>query len=187
MWFQEDSDSSSDEEEETEEEDEARRNAIAVIVALKIEERRSRTFSHRLDADGRRRRSRGLCRKVLLNPNESPWQKLYSSGDNQALITVTGFDQEAFQTLLEHFEPLFLQYTPWTGKNDGKTMKLLPRKKKGRPRIIKAHACLGLCLALEFVGFQNLRVQLRPVRTCWLRCSVGLLWLGGAYGTIATS
>ena len=90
MWFQEDSDSSSDEEEEMEEEEEARRNAIAAIVALKIKERAS-MFSHGLNLEGRRRRNRGLSRKVLLHPGNSPWQKLYDAGDDQALITVTGF------------------------------------------------------------------------------------------------
>ena len=141
MW----SDSSSDEEEEERAKKEAcRRRLVAIIIAKR--QQKEKGFKDHLNDAGRRRQSRGLCRIVLLSPEDSPWQKLYGSRDDQALITVTGFDHEAFQMLLEYFEPLFFEYTPWTGMNDGRTMKLRPRKKKGRPRIIKVHACLGLCL-----------------------------------------
>jgi hypothetical protein len=104
-----------------------------------------------LNAEGRRRRERKLSRDSLLSPKKSPWQKLYSAKNDQAYLTVTGFDVEAFHTLLGFFAPLFYRNTPWTGNQDGTTYKPLIRlpqhKKGGRKRIICAHACLGLVLS----------------------------------------
>ena len=54
-----------------------------------------------LTYEGRQRRDRRIPRVALVDPKQSPWQKLYSSGNNQALVTVTGFDHEAFAFLLE--------------------------------------------------------------------------------------
>ena len=145
MFF--DSDSSSDEEQDTQTQRAARRRQFLVLRHAKKQRKRP-SFWSKLNLEGRKRQSRGLTRDVLLlNPENSPWAKLYKSDNDQALIIVTGFDHEAFDSLLNYFEPLFEQFTPWTGQNDGKTYKRLPCKKKGRPRIIKAHACLGLCLA----------------------------------------
>ena len=83
-------------------------------------------------------------------PSESPWQKLYSSGDDGALITVTGFDHSSFQYILQSFEPYFETHTPWVGQNDGcNYKKLTPNKSKGRgrPRMVTSVSCLGLVLA----------------------------------------
>ena len=136
MWpFNSDSSRDEEEEERAEEEEEERRRLLAIIMVTKTQ--KEKKFSDIMSEEGRRRCSRSLCRSVLLsNPQESPWQKLYSAGDDQVLINITGFDHKAFQTLPEYFEPLFLDYTPWTGRNDGRTMKRLPhKKKKGGPRI----------------------------------------------------
>ena len=54
----------------------------------------------KLDEEGRRRRQRNLPRKSLLDPKDSPWAKVYESGDDSALITVTGFDHATFQFML---------------------------------------------------------------------------------------
>ena len=121
-----------------------RRNVITMEAVANTKRAR---FSETLSDEGRERRSRGLPRSVLLDPDKSPWQRLYDSGSDQAFITVTGFSHEAFFDLLQFFEPLFERYTPWTGDNDGRSFKILPRKKKGRPRLITAHSCLGLCLS----------------------------------------
>jgi DDE superfamily endonuclease len=82
-----------------------------------------------------------------LLPCDSPWERLYHSLNDQALITITGFDHAAFQQLLELFSPWFHAHTPWT--NDRRPfMRLSSRGEgRGRERIITDNACLGLVLA----------------------------------------
>jgi len=104
------------------------------------------TFRDVLDAEGRARRCRKIPRCALVDPDNSPWHKLYHSGHNGAMITVTGHDYSAFHRLLELFAPLFHKCTPWTGYNDGATYKEV-KKITGRPRKTTAEACLGLVLA----------------------------------------
>ena len=106
-------------------------------------------FKARLNAEGRRRRSRSICRAALLSPSKSPWQKLYKIKDDAALITVTGFDHRAFAEILSYFKPFFSLFTPWTKNNDGMAYKRLTRRKSagGRRRMVNVAACLGLVLA----------------------------------------
>jgi hypothetical protein len=55
-----------------------------------------------------------LPRMTLLLPTKetTPWQKLYASGHDPALITVTGLDYECFGELLQLFQPYFNDFTP---------------------------------------------------------------------------
>jgi DDE superfamily endonuclease len=111
-------------------------------------------FRHKLNREGLDRRNRNLKRKSLLDPGNAPWSKLYESKDNAALITVTGFDHDAFQLILELFQPLFHEYTPWTRKQDGRRYKRV-KSTNGRKRMIDAKDCLGLVLAwFRFKGAQ---------------------------------
>ena len=78
-----------------EDEDRSRRQYLKrrnVITMEAVANKRTR-FSETLSDEGRERRSRGLPRSVLLDPDKSPWQQLYDSGSDQVLITVTGFSQ----------------------------------------------------------------------------------------------
>ena len=112
--------------------------------------KKKKYFYQSLNLEGRLRHSRGLNRSSLVHPHLSPWQKLYDSGDNPALITVTGLDHDAFAELLKFYEPFYNEYSPWTGQNDGTTYKRLTvsvNKGRGRKRIISAAASLGLVLA----------------------------------------
>ena len=125
----------------------------ATMVAL-MELQSMQTFRSRfLNLEGRQRRQRGIPRVSLLDPDKSPWQRLYSSGNDQALITVTGFDHQAFGYMLSLlFQSYFYRYTPWTGENDGRAFKNTKLSTKyihrnGRKRIVTDHACLGLTLA----------------------------------------
>jgi DDE superfamily endonuclease len=102
-------------------------------------------FRNSLTAEGRRRRDRRIPRSALTSPANSAFERLYSSGNDQALITVTGFDHAAFRCLLFLFEPWFHQHTPWTG--NGRPFQRLSRYTHGRRRIINARTCLGLVLA----------------------------------------
>ena len=136
---------------EAEEDDEEEDLLMVVVAAIKEKESKRSWMARYLTLEGRQRRDRRIPREALLHPKQSAWQKLYSSKNDQALITVTGFDHEAFKALLELFGPLFVNYSPWTGKRDGATYRKLAKpitqKQCGRKRLIKAHACLGLVLA----------------------------------------
>ena len=69
--------------------------------------------------------------------------------DDPALITVTGFDYNAFHKTLELFKPYFDGYTPWTSRSSdsGFKFKRVSTDKRGRKRIVTAAACLGMVLA----------------------------------------
>jgi hypothetical protein len=111
-------------------------------------------FRHKLNKEGLDRRNRNIKRIALLDPKDAPWAKLYESGDDAALITVTGFDHDTSQHILELFRPLYLEYTPWTRFQDGRRYKKI-HDKRGKPRMVTAEACLGLVLAwFRFKGAQ---------------------------------
>jgi DDE superfamily endonuclease len=106
-------------------------------------------FRASLTAEERRRRDRNLPRKSLLDPDQSPWARVYDSKDDSSLITVTGFDHNAFSIILALFEPLFHAYSPWTG-NSGEEFKYRRKgdnERRGRPRKVTAASCLGLVLS----------------------------------------
>lgn len=129
-----------------------RRRRLAALIVMRIRARRKRNtrFRDKLNAEGRRRRDRNLPRCALLPPSEAPWLRVFLSGDDGAMITVTGMDYRAFTAILRLFTPLFHAYTPWTGKKDGHTYRrVTPEKAKGRgsKRIVTPAACLGLVLA----------------------------------------
>ncbi|CAB9524638.1 unknown protein [Seminavis robusta] len=106
------------------------------------------SFRQNQNDEGRSRRQRVLPRSALLSPSQSPWVAVYNSGSDQAMITITGFDNRAFRNLLELFAPWFNSHTPWTGRQDGTTCKRLRRRRfnSGRNRIISESACLALVL-----------------------------------------
>ena len=105
-------------------------------------------FKDMLDEEGRQRRDRRLPRASLLLPSDSAWERLYQSSNDQALITVTGFDHRAFTELLTLFNPWFRSHTPWTGDSQQPFKKMSIRTRHiGRARIINAAGCLGLVLA----------------------------------------
>jgi DDE superfamily endonuclease len=120
-------------------------------MAWQLEVENQRKWKYQLTLEGRRRRERRLPRESLLPPDRSAWSRLFDSGNDQALITITGFDHAAFASLVALFEPWFLSHTPWTGNQDGTTFRELPappiRYAGGRKRIINARTCLGLVLA----------------------------------------
>ena len=106
------------------------------------------SFWAKMTAEGRRRRDRHLSREALLDPEESPWQRLYNNGSDKDLITFTGFDRNTFDSLLELFGPAFDTHTPYINSApDGSSYKHIPLKQRGRKRLVKAHACLGLTLS----------------------------------------
>ena len=103
-----------------------------------------------LSAEGKRRRDRRIPRVSLLMPWASPWEKVYSSANDQSLITLTGFDCASFNQLHERFCQFFNCLTPHMSK-DGK-LTFLKRQiggqlvSHGRKWIITSDTCLGLLL-----------------------------------------
>ena len=108
------------------------------------------TYRNSLNAEGRHRRDRNIPRNSLAPPSHAAWRYLYDSGDDGALITVTGFDHATFSYILSRFEPYYNSYTPWVKNNDGfsfKKVDLNKSKGRGRKRMVTCTACLGLVLA----------------------------------------
>jgi hypothetical protein len=127
-----------------------RRLLLVVMFIGSLKKKREERFRDLLSPEGRQRRDRNIPRNALLVPHESPWQKMFRSGDDGACITVTGFDFKTFHSMLELFTPNFDAFTPWTGKQDGLTYKRvtpLKAKGRGRRRMVSAISCLGLVLA----------------------------------------
>lgn len=103
-------------------------------------------FQRRLDAEARRRRDRRIVRAALVSPSTSPFMKLFSSGDEQSLITLTGFDHASFAYILERYAPLYDSHSPYSADGcirqlDGDT------SLGGRPRSMTASMSLALALA----------------------------------------
>jgi hypothetical protein len=84
----------------------------------------------------------------LLDPQASPWEKLYVAGVDNAFITILGFDCSAFNQLELLFRPYFNTLTPWTLHSRFRLRKIHQnRALGGRPRKVNSRSCLALCLA----------------------------------------
>ncbi len=101
-------------------------------------------FRDFMDDEGRARRRRRIPRVALQDPTESGWQFLLGSNNDQAMITVTGFDNATFAELQVKFLPWFENWTPWG--SDGQMRRRNPFGGRGRPRKLTADTCLALAL-----------------------------------------
>jgi DDE superfamily endonuclease len=101
-------------------------------------------YLRRLDASRRHNRQRRIPRESLHHPSCSAWKQLYHSCNHQAFITLTGLDYNTFTWLETLFRPIHDNYSHWVSP-DGKISKI--KNNMGRPRLIDASDCLGLCLA----------------------------------------
>jgi hypothetical protein len=145
------SSSSSEDESEDDSENNRRQRKMLLLCYWSTRQQRKEPycgyFRSQLNAEGRKRRNRHLPRCSLPAPQLSAWETVFNSGNDGALITVTGMDHAAFKELLKIYQPFFKSYTPWTGNQDGRNFIRLPVKKKGRTRLISPTASLGLVLA----------------------------------------
>ena len=111
-----------------------------------VHSRNRKVFYQMLSIQERRKRDRRIPRLALHLPQDSAWRKLYSSNNDQALITLTGLDNQTFGWLLGMFSTVYDGYTPYS--DSGRIIKLSRNKKQGgRPRLMTAGDCLGLYLA----------------------------------------
>ena len=118
---------------------------VALIIdQMKEYDSEDASFTSKLTPLSRRLRQGKIRRGALLHPNESAFEFLFNSRQDDALVTLCGFDHEAFESLHNRFKPLFDNISPY--KNDGR---LIGRydKNKGRRRLINSTQCLALVLA----------------------------------------
>jgi hypothetical protein len=92
----------------------------------------------------RRRRDRHIPRGSLLLPWNSPWEMVLRSGNVQALITLSGFDNQSFYLLHELFAPIFNSHSPYS--HNGFVSEMNPEENRGRPRLCTSENALGLSL-----------------------------------------
>jgi hypothetical protein len=69
-------------------------------------------FHSVLSRQATRNRSGKIRRRSLMLSSQSAFMQLLNGRQDDALITMTGFDHATFNELLQHFSPLFHQYTP---------------------------------------------------------------------------
>jgi DDE superfamily endonuclease len=105
-----------------------------------------KTFFNSLNAYERRIRRRYIPRPSLHLPSMCAWRTLYASKQDQALITLTGLDFATFDWLADKFAALYDTHSPWIDQTNGNIVPLPPGQ-KGKPRMVSAIDCLGLCLA----------------------------------------
>jgi len=70
------------------------------------------TFKSLLTLEDQRRRAGFIPRACLQAHMASPWRYLYDSGNDQAIITKTGFNHKVFSDLNNLFAPVFRWYSP---------------------------------------------------------------------------
>ncbi len=128
-------------------------DVLSLLISLHLHHQRSALvlsfsrFYHFLSIEDRRRRDRRIPRIALADPHESSFVRLYRSANDQALITMSGFDHRTFSYLLNKFTHLFHRYSPYSS-NTGRLIRELRNNgsRGGRPRSLDSCSCLGLVL-----------------------------------------
>jgi hypothetical protein len=69
------------------------------MLLLMEEENEFDPDARRRRLEYRRRRDRRILRPSLLMPWNSPWEMILRSGNDQSLITLSGFDNRSFHLL----------------------------------------------------------------------------------------
>jgi hypothetical protein len=123
-----------------------RRNYFFIIGKMEecVYSRNRKMFYKTLSLEEKRRRGRKIPREWLQHPSRSAWRKLYESGNDAALITLTGLDHVTFDELNIKFKLIFDSHTPHAVNG---TIEILAHcaGSRGRPCLIQPHDCLGLC------------------------------------------
>jgi hypothetical protein len=88
---------------------------------------------------------RRIPRRSLVTVENSPWRKVYTSKDDQVMITLTGFDYNSFEyILIVLFSPTYDnndKYSPWIDESGYIVKK---KTKRVRPQLMTSADCLGL-------------------------------------------
>jgi hypothetical protein len=83
-----------------------------------------------------------IPRCALIPLELSTWQKLQASRNDQAYITMMGFDVDSFEKNLEKFSPIYLMHTPFDASGMIVSLDDVRRQKR---KVLPAD-CLGLVL-----------------------------------------
>ena len=102
--------------------------------------RYQKDFFRSLSIKERCRRYRKIPRCALIPLKLSPWRKLLASQNDQAYITMMGFDCESFSRILEKFCPIFSTHIPF----DKSGMIVKFEHIRGWKRVVQPEDCLGL-------------------------------------------
>ena len=124
--------------------------ALCTMILTKepiVHSRYQKAFHRKLPSRLRQLRDRRIPRTSLHHPHESAWSRLYHSHNDQSLVTMTGFDHQSFNWLLQLFEPMYNTYGPGDNNDNGSYCVRLEYPNCGRPRMLSAADCLGLNLA----------------------------------------
>eukprot|EP00957_Ditylum_brightwellii_P138323 10542655-Ditylum_brightwellii.AAC.1 len=124
---------------------------MAVIFEQKKEEEKEKKihsqvkklFYTQLIREERARRIKYAGCPSLVPVYCSPWRKLFYSGDESALITVTGFNYKTFLVLNDRFKILFHKLTLF-GQDEYSLWKV--ESKRDCKRVVESEDCLGLVL-----------------------------------------
>ncbi|KAI2499726.1 hypothetical protein MHU86_14738 [Fragilaria crotonensis] len=117
--------------------------------SFQVHSRYRKKFLKNLGSLQRRLRQRRIPRVSLQDASQSAWKTLFNSGNDQALITLTGLTFEVFNWLLPKLSELYDTHSPF-GSADGSIIAIHNDQvinRGGRPRMMKATDCLGMCLA----------------------------------------
>jgi hypothetical protein len=104
-------------------------------------------YRNTLSIQARRNRSGKIRRRSLQSPSTSSFVQLYWGRQDDALITITGFNYATFNSLLELFAPAYLRFTPHV--SSGSNIMELPYRmsRRGRKRQLTPTIALALVLA----------------------------------------
>jgi DDE superfamily endonuclease len=100
---------------------------------------------------------RRIPRAALEYPNSSAWRALGGSGNDLALITLTGLDFSVFNWLEQKFTPIHNQYSPFISPN-GEIVEINPNQ--GQHCMLSGRDCLGLYLAWTQTRGSNMLLQI---------------------------
>jgi hypothetical protein len=133
-------------------------------ITSSVHTRYQKKYLKQLRSLQRRLRQRRIPRASLLDPRQSAWFTLFESGNDQTLITLTGFDFNTFRWLSERFTPLYTTHSPFVDP-DGRSFFLVPTIHDKRtkeiaqdcyPRmIVWACALLGLEQEVQIWSFRS--------------------------------
>jgi hypothetical protein len=96
-------------------------DAILVLLAESLQG--DFKFRDLLSLQSKRLRRGAIRRGALLPPSQSAFQYLYDSGQDDALVTLCGFDHAAFNQLHILFKEQFDRFTPYSKSGFIKRMK----------------------------------------------------------------
>ena len=127
------------------------RLALYLLLLEKEKEKETKQkfpFKTSLNDDGKRRQDHPIPCAALRSPKELAFVTLFESGDDQALITLTGFDHATFHDLHTLFAPVFNAFTPFSRDADGSYLELnINKMSGGHPRSVDSIAGLAIVLS----------------------------------------